>query len=52
MLGEYIKTLAEGIYQAGNYKISFDAGDLSSGAYIYRIESEKFVEVKKMILLR
>ncbi|HMN18957.1 MAG TPA: T9SS type A sorting domain-containing protein, partial [Ignavibacteriaceae bacterium] len=52
MLGEHIKTLAEGIYQAGNYKISFDAGDLSSGAYIYRIESEKFVEVKKMILLR
>jgi len=52
MLGEHIKTLAEGIYQAGNYKISFDAGDLSSGAYIYRIESTGFVQVKKMILLR
>ena len=52
MLGEHIETLAEGTYEAGNYKVNFDAGNLSSGAYIYRIESSAFVKVKKMILLR
>ena len=52
MLGELVETLIEGTYEAGNYKIDFDAGELSSGAYIYRLESEGFVKVKKMILLR
>jgi hypothetical protein len=52
MLGEHVETLAEGTYEAGNYKVNFDASDLSSGAYIYRIESDAFVQVKKMILLR
>ncbi len=52
MLGELVKTLSEGIYEAGYYNITFDAAGLSSGTYIYRIESEKFRESKKMILLR
>jgi hypothetical protein len=51
-LGEHIETIAEGTYKSGNYKVNFDAGNLSSGAYIYRIESDAFVKVKKMILLR
>jgi hypothetical protein len=52
MLGELVKTISEGTYEAGNYKVNFDASDLSSGVYIYRLESEAFVQVKKMVLLR
>lgn len=52
MLGELVKTLSEGIYEAGYYSIKFDAAGLSSGTYIYRLESNNFTETKKMILLR
>ncbi len=52
MLGELVKTLSEGIYEAGYYNVNFDATGLSSGTYIYRLESKNFTETKKMILLR
>ncbi|KAA0247010.1 MAG: T9SS C-terminal target domain-containing protein [Ignavibacteriae bacterium] len=62
MLGELVKTLAEGTYQAGYHKVTFSAlggstsnGNVSllpSGVYIYRIESNEFVQVKKMILMK
>jgi hypothetical protein len=52
MLGELVDTLVDGTYQAGYHKINFDASNLSSGAYIYRIESNKFTQIKKMMLLR
>ena len=39
MLGEQIATIAEGMYEAGNHKVTFSAiGGLPSGAYIYRFE--------------
>jgi hypothetical protein len=52
MIGELVETLAEGNYQAGYHKITFNASNLSSGAYIYRIESSDFVQVKKILLLK
>ncbi|HEX9253803.1 MAG TPA: T9SS type A sorting domain-containing protein [Ignavibacteriaceae bacterium] len=52
MLGELVKTISEGTYEAGYYSVSFDAAELSSGTYIYRIESENFTETKKMILMK
>ena len=52
MLGELVDTVAEGTYDAGYHKVTFNASTLSSGAYIYRIESDAFVQVKKMILLK
>ena len=52
MLGELVKTFSEGMYEAGYYNISFDAAGLSSGTYIYRLESNNFTETKKMILIR
>ncbi len=52
MLGQLIQTIADGTYEAGYYKINFDASNLASGMYIYRIESDAFVQVKKMVLLK
>jgi len=52
MIGEQVATIADGMYEAGYHKITFNASNLSSGAYIYRLESSDFVQVKKMILLR
>jgi hypothetical protein len=52
MLGELVDTLVDGTFDAGYHKVAFDASNLSSGAYIYRIESPAFVQVKKMVLIK
>jgi hypothetical protein len=62
MLGELVNTIAEGTYEAGYHKVTFsakggsasggNASALPSGAYIYRIESPDFVQVKKMVLIK
>ncbi|HMR40108.1 MAG TPA: S8 family serine peptidase [Ignavibacteria bacterium] len=50
--GKEIMTLVNDQRSAGNYKVSFDGVNLSSGAYFYRIESGNFSQVKRMILLK
>ncbi|HSD62324.1 MAG TPA: M1 family aminopeptidase [Ignavibacteriaceae bacterium] len=52
ILGEEIRTLENGYKEAGVYKINFNASDLPSGIYYYRIESGNFISVRKMILLK
>ena len=60
MIGEQVATIADGMYEAGNHKVTFYASNLPSGAYVYRIESsdpstgsgQSFVQVKKMILMK
>lgn len=52
MLGEMVETLAEGNYEAGYHKVTFNASNLPSGAYIYRIESADFMQVRKMVLIK
>jgi photosystem II stability/assembly factor-like uncharacterized protein len=37
---------------AGNYSVKFNASNLASGIYFYRIESGHFSQIKKMILLK
>jgi len=52
MLGSEIKTLFDEYKQAGNYEIEFDASNLPSGVYFYRVISRSYADTKKMILLR
>jgi len=51
-LGERIETLVNGYLESGYYKVNWNAGKYSSGVYYYRLESENFNSVKKMILLK
>ncbi len=51
-LGEKVATLVNGYKEAGTYRVNFNASKLSSGVYYYKIQSNRFSEVKKMILLR
>ncbi len=37
---------------AGNYKVDWNADGIASGVYLYRLQTEKFVATKKMILMR
>ena len=38
--------------RAGEYSVNFDAGNLSSGAYFYRIESGNFTATRKMLIVK
>lgn len=52
ILGQLVTTLVDGNRIAGTYEATFNASALSSGIYFYRIESGKYVAVKKMMLLK
>ncbi len=52
VLGKEVQTLVNEIQSAGNYKINFDAADLPSGTYFYKLQTGDFTEVKKMTLIK
>ena len=52
LLGREIKTLVNEEKIPGNYKIEFDAANLSSGIYFYRLQAGSFTQTKKLILLK
>lgn len=52
VLGNEITTLVNEEKPAGRYEINFDANNLSSGVYYYRITTGNFTQTKKMILMR
>jgi photosystem II stability/assembly factor-like uncharacterized protein len=52
LIGQRIKTLQHKIMPAGYHEVNFNAEDLSSGIYYYRLEAGEFQDVKKMILLK
>jgi len=52
ILGREVKTLVNQKQKSGNYVVNFDAGDLSSGVYFYRLQSGNFIKTKKMMLLK
>jgi streptogramin lyase len=52
ILGQEVAELINEVKSAGSYKVDFDASNLSSGMYIYRITAGKFNATKKMMLLK
>lgn len=52
ILGQEIATLINEEQSAGFHSINFDAGNLSSGIYLYRIQAGSQVSIKKMMLMR
>jgi tartrate-resistant acid phosphatase type 5 len=52
ILGQEVKTLVNGFRESGVHTIDFNASDLNSGIYIYKIKSGSFVQTKKMTLLK
>ncbi len=52
VLGEKIKTLVNKQQKPGKYNIRFDANNLSSGIYFYKLKTNNFTQVKKMVIIK
>jgi len=51
-LGQEIETLVNEEKPVGTYEVNWNAANLPSGVYFYRLKVGDFVETKKMILLK
>jgi hypothetical protein len=51
-LGQKVSELVNGSLEAGYHSYRWDAGSVASGIYIYELRTEKFISVKKMILIK
>jgi hypothetical protein len=51
-LGEEVAVLLDKDFTAGTYEVEWNASNLPSGVYFYQLQTNGFLETKKMILLR
>jgi peptidoglycan/xylan/chitin deacetylase (PgdA/CDA1 family) len=50
--GAHVRTLKDGYMNTGNHRVSFNAGDLPSGVYIYRLKADGVIQSRKMTLIK
>ena len=51
-LGNQIDVIADGVKPAGSYSVKWNASNNASGIYFYKLETDNFVQVRKMILMK
>jgi hypothetical protein len=52
LLGQEVATLVRETLRAGRHVVTFDAKNLASGVYFYKISAGQFVSTKKMVLMK
>ena len=52
LTGRLVSTVLDGVQPAGTYRVNFEAQDLASGVYLYRLESASTIITRKMVLLK
>ena len=52
MLGKEVALVLNEVRTAGNYSVDFNAANLSSGVYFYKLTSGDFSDVKRMMLIK
>ncbi len=52
LLGRQVSSLVNQKQNAGRYQVSFDGASLSSGIYFYKIVTQEYVQVKRMLLIK
>jgi hypothetical protein len=52
ILGEEVATLVSDRLSTGSYSYEWDASNLASGVYLYRLQAGELIETKKMVLIK
>jgi hypothetical protein len=53
LIGREVATLLQNDREpAGDYEVSFGGANLSSGVYFYRLQTDRFVDTKAMMLIK
>ena len=52
VLGQTVRTLVDQYLEAGIHEVQFDAGNLSSGMYFYKIKADDYQDTRKMMLVK
>ena len=52
ILGREVKSLVNEMQKAGSYSVVFDASNLASGTYFYKMEAGDYLNTKKMIIVK
>jgi hypothetical protein len=52
VLGKEVATLVNEMKQPGFHTVDFNASNLASGIYFYRIDAGEFTSVKRMVLIK
>ncbi|MCK5456633.1 MAG: T9SS type A sorting domain-containing protein, partial [Melioribacteraceae bacterium] len=51
-LGQVVSELVNGQMSAGIHNVTWNAANMTSGIYFYRVEANDFVQTRKMLLLK
>ncbi|MCX7611268.1 MAG: T9SS type A sorting domain-containing protein, partial [Ignavibacterium sp.] len=52
LVGEEVAILINEPQEQGYHRVDFEAKDLPSGVYIYKLSTDNFTSVKKMVLMK
>jgi hypothetical protein len=52
LLGQVVSTLASGYMDAGTYKLTWDASEVSSGMYFVKAQTDGFTKTQKLMLIK
>ncbi|MBN2009749.1 T9SS type A sorting domain-containing protein [candidate division KSB1 bacterium] len=52
LVGREVTTLVDEDREAGVHQVTFEAGELPSGIYLYRIQADGYVSIRKLTLLK
>lgn len=52
LLGRKVAELVNGEVEAGYHEVKFNAGNLASGIYFYRLSAGSFTQINKMLLMK
>jgi hypothetical protein len=52
LVGQEVSVLVNEKQSAGNYEVEFDASELTSGVYLYKLQINGFTSVKRMTVLK
>ena len=52
ILGQKVATLVDKKQAAGRYQVQWDAGQLASGIYFYKLQMDSYISIKKMVFVK